>query len=91
MPIFVMMREHGQLWRTMDALTDLLADSNDTGRLADTCTQLLDQLHQHNSKEEPIIYPSADTALPLQTSAELTRFIETGRAPDGWMCQQAGA
>ncbi len=91
MPIFVMMREHGQLWRTMDALTDLLADSNDSRRLRDTCTQLLDQLHQHNSKEEPVIYPNADIDLPLQTSAELTRFIETGRAPDGWVCQQAGA
>jgi len=91
MPVFVMMREHGQLWHTMDALTDLLADSNDSGRLRDTCTQLLDQLQQHNSKEEPVIYPSADTALPLQTSAELTRFIQTGSAPDGWVCQQAGA
>lgn len=90
MPIFVMMREHGQLWRTMDELTDLLADGKDSGRLRDTCAQLLDQLHQHNSKEEPVIYPSADTELPPQTSAELSRFIETGRAPDGWVCQHAG-
>ena len=26
MPIFVMMREHGELWRTMGALTDLIVD-----------------------------------------------------------------
>ena len=52
LPIFVMMREHGQLWNTMGALTDQLADGNDDQRLRDTCTQLLDQLHQHNSKEE---------------------------------------
>ncbi len=91
MPIFVMMREHGQLWHTMGALTDLLADGNDDQRLRDACTQLLDQLHQHNSKEEPVIYPSADTDLPPQTSAELTRFIETGRTPDQWVCQHAGA
>lgn len=90
MPIFVMMREHGQLWRTMDALTDLLADGNDSTRLRDTCVQLLDQLHQHNSKEEPVIYPNADTDVPPQTNAELRRFIKTGRAPDGWVCQQAG-
>lgn len=89
MPIFVMMREHGQLWRTMDTLTDL-ADGNDTRRLRDTCTQLLDNLLQHNSKEEPVIYPNADTDLPPQTIAELSRFIETGRAPDGWVCQQSG-
>ena len=91
MPIFVMMREHGELWRTIDALTDLLADGKDRRRLGDICRQLLDQLDQHNSKEEPVIYPHADTDLPPQTSAELTRFIETGRTPDGWVCRQAGA
>lgn len=91
MPIFVMMREHGELWRTIDALTDLLADGKDRRRLGDTCRQLLDQLDQHNSKEEPVIYPHADTDLPPQISAELTRFIETGRTPDGWVCRQAGA
>lgn len=95
MPIFVMMREHGELWRTMDTLTDLLADEladgGDRRRLADTCRRLLAQLDQHNSKEEPVVYPHADIDLPPQTSAELTRFIETGRAPDGWVCRQAGA
>ncbi|OBH37635.1 hemerythrin [Mycobacterium intracellulare] len=91
MPIFVMMREHGQLWHTMATLTDLLAAGDDSQRLRDTCKQLLDQLQQHNSKEEPVIYPSADTDLPSHTSAELARFIETGRTPDGWECQQANA
>ena len=91
MPVFVMMREHGELWRTMDAVRDLLADGKDRRRLGDTCRQLLDQLDQHNSKEEPVIYPHADTDLPPHASAELTRFIETGRTPDGWACRQAGA
>ncbi|OBH43426.1 hemerythrin domain-containing protein [Mycobacterium mantenii] len=90
MPIFVMMREHGQLWRTMDALTDLLADGNDSLRLRDTCVQLLDQLHRHNFKEEPPVYLHADYHLPAPTSAELSRFLVTGRIPDGWVCQHAG-
>ncbi|AGC61053.1 hypothetical protein MULP_01031 [Mycobacterium liflandii 128FXT] len=89
MPIFVMMREHGQLWRTMDTVAGLLADGNDSSRLRDICTELLDQLLDHNSKEEPVIYPNADTALPLQASTELSRFIGTGRTPDGWVCQHA--
>ena len=33
MPIFVMMREHGELWRTMGALTDLIVDRADTEQL----------------------------------------------------------
>lgn len=90
MPVFVMMREHGELWRIMDTLTDLLAAGTDSERLRDTCCQLLGQLEQHNSKEELVIYPHADTDLPPQVSAELVRFIETGRMPDGWVCQQAG-
>lgn len=91
MPIFVMMREHGQLWQTMDTLTLLLAGRDDGPRLEQACRELLEQLHRHNSKEEPIIYPHADTDLPPHTSAELTRFIETGRTPEGWVCQQASA
>lgn len=91
MPIFVMMREHGQLWQTMDTLTHLLAEGDDGRRLEQACRQLLDRLQRHNSKEEPIIYPHADTDLPPHTSAELTRFIQTGRTPEGWVCQQAGA
>jgi iron-sulfur cluster repair protein YtfE (RIC family) len=90
MPIFVMMREHGELWRTMGALTDLLVDRADSEQLRDACHRLLGQLEQHNSKEEPIVYPHVDTDLPAQVRAELDRFIETGRAPDGWVCQQAG-
>lgn len=90
MPIFVMLREHGELWRTMGALTDLVVDGADSEQLRATCRQLLGQLEQHNSKEEPILYPHADTDIPAQVSAELARFIETGRTPDGWVCRQAG-
>ncbi|WP_307857395.1 hemerythrin domain-containing protein [Mycobacterium sp. SM1] len=90
MPIFVMLREHGELWQTMDILDDLLADGADGERLRDACHRLLDQLYQHNSKEEPVIYPHADTVVPAPTREELARFLETGRIPDGWVCQQAG-
>lgn len=89
MPIFVMMREHGELWRTMETLTQLLADGTDTRRLADSRGQLLDQLHGHDFKVEPVIYLHADCDLPAPTSAQLTRFVVTGRIPDGWVCQQA--
>jgi regulator of cell morphogenesis and NO signaling len=89
MPIFVMMREHGELWRTMGALTDLIVDRPDSEQLRDTCHRLLGQLEQHNYKEKPIIYRHADSDLPAQVSAELARFIQIGRIPDGWVCQQA--
>jgi iron-sulfur cluster repair protein YtfE (RIC family) len=90
MPIFVMMREHGELWRTMDALAALLAGDADIHALEDACALLLAQLHQHNSKEEPIVYSRIDTDLPAQTRAELTRFLDTGQMPDGWVCRHVG-
>ncbi|PQM46197.1 hypothetical protein C1Y40_03634 [Mycobacterium talmoniae] len=89
MPIFVMLREHGDLWQTMDALTDLLTVGSDAAGLREICRRLLTQLDQHNAKEEPIIYPQAATALPAHTAAELLRFVDTGRTPDGWVCQRA--
>lgn len=89
MPIFVMMREHGQLWRTMQALTELLDGGADRERLLMLCRDLLAQLELHNSKEEPVIYPRADIDLPNQTRTELAQFIDTGNTPEGWVCQQA--
>lgn len=89
-PVFLMMREHGQLWQTMETLTRLLADGTGGPRLGDVSDQLLDQLHNHNFKEEPVIFLHADFDLPAPTRAQLTRFVDTGRVPEGWVCQRAG-
>jgi hemerythrin superfamily protein len=89
MPVFVMMREHGQIWRTMDTLAALVAEEADPQQIADTGARLLDELCQHNSKEEPVIYPHADTDLPAATQVELTRLVKTGHLPDGWVCEHA--
>ena len=89
MPIVMMMREHGQLWAMMENLTQLLDDPLDSPRLKASCDQLLDQLHKHNFKQEPSIYLHANYELPASTSADLTKFVVTGRVPEGWVCQQA--
>ncbi|HEY9437276.1 MAG TPA: hemerythrin domain-containing protein [Streptomyces sp.] len=86
MPIFVMLREHGELWKTMDALTALLDEKADSQRLRDTCTEFLAQLDQHNSKEEPVIYPQA-TSLSEAATADLAEFIASGQTPYNWVCQ----
>lgn len=89
MPIFVMMREHGQLWRITETLMGFVDAGADSGRVLHVCRDLLAELDQHNMKEEPVIYPHADTDLPAQTRTELARFIEDGRTPQGWVCQHA--
>lgn len=90
MPIFVMQREHGELWRQMDRLDTLVADGvGDPAAVAATCRDLLAGLERHNAKEEPIIYPVADTTLTADAGAHLARFIADGRTPAGWVCAQA--
>lgn len=89
MPIFVMIREHGEIWATMDALTDQLAAGADPDQLRQTGRQLLSQLEQHNGKEEPVIYPHADAGLSAAAGAELAEFIADGLMPDSWVCEKA--
>jgi hemerythrin-like domain-containing protein len=88
-PIFVMLREHGELWRTMESIERELED--DAASVPGECKWLLALLAKHNAKEEPILYPHADSALTAPASAELREFLREGRLPDGWVCSGASA
>lgn len=90
MPIMVMLREHGELWRAMDTLEEALASAGDAGALRTQCQALLALLDRHNSKEEPIVYPRADADLTEFQRAQLTQFLAAGTFPDGWVCEKAG-
>ena len=61
-PVFVMLREHAQIWQTLESLERDMANgvSSDARQ---TCHQLLVQLQHHNMKEERILYPEADRGL----------------------------
>ncbi|HEY9495873.1 MAG TPA: hemerythrin domain-containing protein, partial [Intrasporangium sp.] len=87
-PVLVMLREHGEIWRTLDAIGALDLDA-DGSPARDQCATLLTQLGAHNAKEEPIIYPQGDAVLSDQAKAELHEFIDNGRMPPGWVCAQA--
>lgn len=95
MPIMVMLREHGELWRAMDELAELLESAADDAvrheELVDRCSAMLDLLDAHNSKEEPIIYPHADVDLSAAARAELHDFLRRGSMPAGWVCERAAA
>lgn len=88
-PLFVMVREHGQLWNTMQALDAALAENEAGESVAGLCEQLIAQLQAHNSKEEPIVYPQADAVLTPDATAHLRAFLHSGELPDGWVCQAA--
>ena len=88
-PVFVMVREHGELWRTMETIERELGAGEAGPELAGQCKWLLAQLENHDAKEEPILYPHADRVLAGQASTDLRAFIESGRMPDGWTCAEA--
>lgn len=87
-PVLVMLREHGEIWRTLDTI-ERLDDTGDDTALRQACTDLLQLLAGHNAKEEPIIYPQGDVVLTERAQQDLLGFIETGRMPEGWTCAQA--
>jgi hypothetical protein len=87
--MIVMLREHGELWRTLDTLEAQLADGASEESMLDVCRELLAQLDRHNSKEEPIFYTQADAGLTAAANAELMAFLGSGQMPEGWVCQKA--
>ena len=89
MPILVMEREHGELWRAMDGLDASLQGPADAASLREDCRSLLALLDSHNSKEEPIVYPRADADLADEQRDQLGRFLASGTFPDGWACAKA--
>ncbi|MER7546345.1 hemerythrin domain-containing protein [Actinomadura sp.] len=90
-PVFVMLREHGELWRAMDGLEAELAEGAAADAAGRRCEELLAMLDRHNSKEEPILYPQADAVLSPEAAEHLHGFLAAGRTPDGWVCQGARA
>ncbi|NLG19898.1 MAG: hemerythrin domain-containing protein [Actinomycetales bacterium] len=101
-PVLVMLREHGEIWRTLDALEVEANRLKETvgpdvgehpvagsGEAADTCRDLLEILAEHNAKEEPIIYPQGDVVLAPDVKQDLHDFILEGQMPQGWVCEQA--
>ncbi len=82
-PIFVMLREHGELWDAMARIDGLLADGKDA---RDACTDLLERLTAHNAKEEPIVYPEVDK---MPQAGAMLDLLDTAVMPADWVCQHA--
>jgi regulator of cell morphogenesis and NO signaling len=84
-PVFVMLREHAQIWATLDTLEREPAP----GTALVLCRQLTVRLLHHNLKEEKVLYPRADDALPPAAAGRLRAFLGSGELPEGWVCVKA--
>ena len=83
-PVFVMLREHAQIWAMLGSLERELDAGAGTGLTL--CRQLAVRLLHHNLKEEKILYPRADEALPAAAAGRLRAFLGSGELPGGWVC-----
>ena len=87
-PVFVMLREHGEMWRMLDALEAELGTDPGAQAVVSLCEELIPRLEAHNAKEEAILYAQADAILSAEASAELQAFLASGQMPDGWVCER---
>ena len=83
-PVYVMLREHAQIWGTLDALERGAYIGQGPGLALPK--RLAVQLLHHNLKEEKILYPRADRALPAAAAGRLRAFLGSGELPEGWVC-----
>lgn len=86
--IVLMVREHGAIWRCMDAI-DASLDAGTEARTAELCHELAGRLERHNAIEESVIYPEADSVLAAPEADDLRAFLVAGRMPQGWVCRNA--
>ena len=83
MPIFVMQREHGQMWPLIETLTAADVGAPDAGR------ELFQMLQIHNPKEEQILYKTADQVNEAGNDNALLQALQAARMPAGWACAMA--
>lgn len=85
-PVFVMLREHAQIWALLDSLEN---ESDSDAASPARVRQLASHLLHHNLKEEKILYPRADEVLPAAEADRLRAFLDSGQLPAGWICFKA--
>ena len=88
-PVFVMLREHGEIWRALDEIDDDVRAGAAGNSTLETCQRLAGLLEAHNLKEEQILYPQADRVLTAPAGSDLAAFLASGRMPDGWVSARA--
>ena len=89
MPVFVMKREHGQMWPLIQKLEAACAAGVAVGDLHEDARQLLQQLKIHNLKEEQIVYTAADHYDPTHRDVSLAQAMAAAHMPEGWVCAMA--
>lgn len=88
-PVMVMLREHGEIWRSLDQLEAMVgAAAPDLPAALAVWESLERVLLQHNVKEEQILYATADRILGPETTTSVIDGLAAD-LPAGWTCAMA--
>jgi iron-sulfur cluster repair protein YtfE (RIC family) len=85
-PVMVMVLEHGEIWRAMDAI-ESAAEIGDLDAARGACATMLATLQEHNDKEEQIVYPASDELISPQGASQMRNQIQHSTLPAGWLCE----
>jgi iron-sulfur cluster repair protein YtfE (RIC family) len=89
MPVFLMQREHGQMWPLLESLAAASANGAPAGTLHDDCRQLYQLLQMHNPKEESIVYTALDRLQAQHPDESLAASVAAAQLPNDWRCAMA--
>jgi iron-sulfur cluster repair protein YtfE (RIC family) len=82
-PVFVMLREHAEIWQALDAIE--AGAGRDTARALYAMASMIAVLEPHNSKEEQILYPASGQVLNTDDTEAIRRAFEESERPQGWV------
>ncbi len=82
-PVFVMLREHAEIWQALDAMEAEVG--RDTTRALAAMATMTSVLGPHNSKEEQILYPASGQVLDPKDTEAVRLVFEEGKRPEGWL------
>jgi iron-sulfur cluster repair protein YtfE (RIC family) len=82
-PVFVMLREHAEIWQALDAIE--AAAGVDSTRALAAMAAMTSVLEPHNSKEEQILYPASGQVLDAEDTKAVRLVFEEGKRPEGWV------
>lgn len=84
-PVFVMLREHGEIWQALDQIE--ACAGGDFARAQAAFGVMRSVLEPHNSKEEQILYPASGQVLDAAATETVRVAFEEGKRPEGWLPQ----
>src|SRR5699024_3492716 len=91
MPVFVMKKEHAEMWPYMQCLHTGCERQTALAALHDPALALFRLLQVHNPKEEEVVYTAADRLAAENPDALWLAALHNEIVPAGWRCAMRSA